>query len=177
MCNIIAETERLIIREFRLSDAIHLYNCHKEEAVVKWFPNEVYDDIEDAEDAISFFTQFYSKQEDPYVLAVVLKETNEYIGDTGFNEVDGYDGEYELGYVIKSKYYNKGYATEVVNCVKEYFTRKFKIKSIQGRVVKGNEASVRVLEKNGFSFQEIAMNQEDDPYGNGMLVYVWNTDF
>jgi ribosomal-protein-alanine N-acetyltransferase len=37
----------------------------------------------------------------------------------------------------------------------------------------GNGASVRVLEKNGFSFAKEEFDAEDDPYGKGMLVYTF----
>ena len=35
----------------------------------------------------------------------------------------------------------------------------------------GNNASVRVLEKNGYEFAKEEFGAEDDPYGNGMLIY------
>ena len=35
----------------------------------------------------------------------------------------------------------------------------------------GNNASVRVLEKNGYEFVKEEFGAEDDPYGNGMLIY------
>ena len=42
---------------------------------------------------------------------------------------------------------------------------------IWGRVVYGNDASVKVLEKNGYQFVSTKFGAEDDPYGNRMLVY------
>ena len=42
---------------------------------------------------------------------------------------------------------------------------------ICGRVVHGNEASTKVLEKSGYRFVKEEFGAEDDPYGNGMLVY------
>lgn len=35
----------------------------------------------------------------------------------------------------------------------------------------GNNASVRVLKKNGYEFVKKEFGAEDDPYGNGMLIY------
>jgi ribosomal-protein-alanine N-acetyltransferase len=35
----------------------------------------------------------------------------------------------------------------------------------------GNDASVRVLEKNGYEFVKEEFGAEDDPNGNGMLIY------
>ena len=40
-----------------------------------------------------------------------------------------------------------------------------------GRVVRGNEASVKVLERNAFRFEREEFGAEDDPDGRGMLVY------
>ena len=37
--------------------------------------------------------------------------------------------------------------------------------------MRGNNASVRVLEKNGYAFATEEFGAEDDPWGNGMLVY------
>jgi ribosomal-protein-alanine N-acetyltransferase len=47
----------------------------------------------------------------------------------------------------------------------------FHVNVLYGRVMKGNNASVRVLEKNGYRFVTEELGAEDDPYGNGMLVY------
>ena len=45
------------------------------------------------------------------------------------------------------------------------------LRVIWGRVVKGNTASVSVLEKSCYRFVKEEFGAEDDPYGNGMLVY------
>ena len=47
----------------------------------------------------------------------------------------------------------------------------FGVKLLYGRVMKGNEASVKVLEKCGYRFLREEFGAEDDPYGRGMLVY------
>lgn len=166
------ETENLRVRSFELEDAQCLYENHLGEEVKKWFPNEVYEDIEDAQDAIEYFIDCVINKELPYVLAVELKETGELIGDTGVNEVEGKEGEVEIGYVICHKHSGKGYATELLKAMTDYIVNTFKIKVLYGRVIKGNDASVRVLEKNGYVFLKEEYNAEDDPYGNGMLVYM-----
>lgn len=51
---------------------------------------------------------------------------------------------------------------------------KFWAKTLYGRVMHGNDASVKVLEKNGYRFLEEEFGAEDDPYGNGMRVYVYD---
>ena len=168
----IFETEHLVVRKFCIGDAKRLYEYHLDAKVKQWMPNESYADVAEAEDAIRFFAECVEKEQLPYVLAVESKKTGELIGDTGVNEVDGRPGEVEIGYVISDDYSGKGYATELVEAMTSFIIAKFDIKVLYGRVMHGNDASVRVLEKNGYFFRTEEFGAEDDPYGNGMLVYV-----
>ena len=165
------ETERLIVRKLRDEDARKLYENHLDDEVRKWFPNECYADAEEALDAIRFFAGCIDKGHLPFVLAAELKETNELIGDTGISEVEGKPDETEIGYCIGRKYRGRGYATELLNAVSGFIASRFGIRVIYGRVVHGNAASAKVLEKNGYQFVKEEFGAEDDPYGNGMLVY------
>lgn len=165
------ETEHLRVRKFDLNDAAKLYENHLEKEMKKWIPNESYADISEAQDAIGFYVDCVDHHQLPYVLAIELKETGELIGDTGVNEVDGRPQEVEIGYSICKKYSGKGYATEVVGAMTDYIIKTFGIHVLYGRVMHGNDASVRVMEKNGYVFIEEEFDAEDDPYGNGMLIY------
>ena len=165
------ETEHLKIRKFKMDDAQCLYENHLEEEVKKWIPNESYADMEETKGAINFYIDCVNNRHLPYVLAVELKETSELIGDTGVNEVEGKTNEVEIGYGICKKYSGKGYATELLNAMTEFIVSTFGMDVLYGRVMRGNNASVRVLEKNGYIFVEEEFGAEDDPYGNGMLIY------
>ena len=170
--DIMIETDRLAVRKLRDGDAQALYENHLDDEVRKWFPNECYADPEEALDAIRFFAGCVEKGQLPFVLGAELKETRELIGDAGISEVEGKPGETEIGYCIGEKYRGRGYASELLDAVSGYAASRFGIRAVCGRVVRGNEASVRVLEKNGYQFVREESGAEDDPYGNGMLVYV-----
>ena len=165
------ETARLTVRRFCPEDAKRLYEIHSEEGVRKWFPNECYADMEEAMEAVSFYADCVDRGRLPYVLAVEIKETGELIGDTGINEVEGQPDEVEIGYVISETCRGKGYAAELAEAMTEFAVSRFGIKALYGRVMHGNEASARVLEKNGYSFVREEFGAEDDPCGKGMLVY------
>ena len=167
----ILETGRLVVRPFRPEDAERLYEIHAEEGVRRWMPNESYADPEEAKEAALFFADCVRRHCLPYVLAVESAQTGELIGDTGLNEVGGKPGEVEIGYVIGSRFSGKGCATELVGAMTEFAVSEFGIKVLYGRVMHGNEASARVLEKNGYRFVEEEFGAEDDPSGSGMLVY------
>ena len=159
------------MRKLEPEDAARLYENHAEAKVKKWFPNESYADIDEAKDAIRFFNDCVEKNHLPFVLAVQLKETGELIGDTGVSEVDGEPDSVEIGYQICEKHSGKGLATEVLNAMTAFSFARFSATISYGRVVHGNAASARVLEKAGYKFVNEEYGAEDDPYGNGMLVY------
>ena len=165
------ETEHVLVRKLELEDAARLFENHAEAKVKKWFPNESYADVSEAEDAIRFFGDCVEKDHLPFVLAVQLKETGELIGDTGVSEVEGQPNAVEIGYQICEKYSGRGLATEVLNAMTAFSFAKFNATISYGRVVHGNAASARVLEKAGYTFVNEEFGAEDDPYGNGMLVY------
>ena len=137
-------------------------------------PNESYADLAETQGAIAFFSDCVTNEHLPYVLAIELKATGELLGDTGVSEVDGAPDELEIGYVITRAHAGKGYATEACRAIALFCTESFKAKVLWGRVVKGNAASARVLEKAGYTFLREETGAEDDPYGNGMLVYQLN---
>lgn len=165
------ETVHLKVRKFSPEDAPILYENHREEEVQKWIPNESYADLAEAESAVGFYMDCVSCGKLPYVLAVVQKDTGELIGDTGVNIVEGKADEVEIGYAICRKHSGKGYATELVQGMTEFVVSTFGIHVLYGRVLRGNEPSVRVLEKSGFVLMGEEHGAEDDPYGNGMLIY------
>ena len=167
----IFETEHLRIRKFLRDDAQSLYEYHAEEEVKKWIPNESYADLEETQDAIDFYIDCVNKKRLPYVLAVELKQTGELIGDTGVSLVAGKPDEVEIGYVICKRYRGNGYAAELLNALTGFVAANFGMAVLYGRVMCGNEASVSVLEKNGYVFVKKEIGAKDDPYGNGMLIY------
>lgn len=165
------ETEHLKIRPFRMEDAETLFRNHQEEEMKQWIPNESYQDVQEAEEAVRFFRNCTDQACLPFVLAAVSKETGALIGDTGINEVEGKPGEVEIGFSICKVHAGKGYATELAAAMIKYCSARFGINTFFGRVLHGNQASARVLEKNGFVFLREELGAEDDPYGCGMLVY------
>ena len=167
----IFETEHLKIRKFHSSDAPRLYANHLEAEVKVWIPNESYENLEETEGASYFYADCVNRGRLPYVLGVELKETGELIGDTGVNEVEGKTGEVEIGYTICRKYSGRGYATELLAGMSDFVYSTFGFSVLYGRVMRGNDASIRVLEKNGFNFVREEFGAEDDPYGKGMLIY------
>ena len=167
--NYLFEWARLGMRRFRPDDAERLYAIHLDEEVKQWIPNESYEDLSEAKEAAAFFGECVERNELPYVLAIEIKDTGELIGDIGINEVEGKPDEVEIGFVICRECRGKGYATETVQAMKGFAVSAFQTKTLYGRVMKGNNASVRVLEKTAITMSRRNPERRTIPTGTGCL--------
>ncbi len=86
---------------------------------------------------------------DFYDFAVVLKESGRMIGTVGFTSFDLANRSAEVGYVISPTYQGKGYATEAVKRILSLGFEEFGLERISAVCMKGNLASLRVMEKCG----------------------------
>lgn len=166
------KSTRLGFRILNKNDAKFLLKNHNESSFKQWFPNECYTDVDEALEAINFFSDCAGNKILPYVLAIELLRTNELIGDVGVNEIEGQSDKVEIGFSICEKYQGFGYATETLTAMSEFIVENFFINSLYGRVINGNDISCKVLQKCGFKYKDIELEANDDPYGNGMLVYL-----
>ena len=164
-------TKRLRLRRFDPTDTETLFRHHREEDLKKWIPNESYTDVAEAGEAIQFYSRCVDAGELPYVLAIESKADGQMIGDAGINEVEGMPGTIEIGFSIACAYQNKGYAMEAVQAVEELAVAHFQARIVYARIMHGNVSSVKVIQKCAYAFVREELGAEDDPYGNGMLVY------
>lgn len=86
------------------------------------------------------------------------KESGAFMGRGGLQRcnVDGRD-EVEVGYAFMPDYWGKGFATQVAHELLRIGFEELNLASIIGFTLPGNEASKRVLEKNGFVFEKEMM--------------------
>ncbi len=143
--NVIAETNRLILREFILSDAEHLFNLNSDAKVLKYTGDSPFSSIEEAE---MFLRNYADYQKNGYGRwAVISKKSNAFLGWCGlkFNEEHLTD----LGFRFFQKEWGKGYATESAFASLDYGFNTLKLDYIVGRASLENPASIKVLEKLG----------------------------
>ena len=142
------KTKRLYITEFTLDmvEAVHRNSLDKDNR--KFNPDEVFETMEAARDTVVFLMSVYKTGDGPLVYPVLLIDgTN--IGYVQIVPMD--DGNYEVGYHIAEAYTGNGYATEAVKAFLPVIMKKLDIKEILGICVAENIASIKVLEKAGFT--------------------------
>ena len=144
----ILETERLILRPFRESDAPAVYDYAKDPRVGEaagWPPHQC---VEDSRKVIR--TVFSA----PEVYAVTERGKDVAIGSVGFTgrRRGSYAREDELGYALHPAFWGRGFMPEAAAAVLTHGFRELGLEAVWCTHYEGNHASQRVIEKLGFTF-------------------------
>ena len=118
------------------------------------------DEVENLEEAKSTIEDIISNYSDSEFYYFAIRLNGKLIG-----VMKSYESDYlELGYAINEDYWNKGYATIALKLVTDYFLSIDRIKKIILGAFSDNYASIRVMEKCGYSFLGI---KKDEFYYKG----------
>ncbi len=147
---IVLVTERLILREFELTDAEAMFNLNSDEEVLRYTGDKQFESIEDAN---NFFKNYPDYEKNGFGRwALVTKGDKEVIGWCGLKKHE--DNTVDIGYRIFKNQWNKGYATEASIACLEYGFQVFELDEIIANAATENKASIRVMEKIGMEFQQ-----------------------
>ena len=150
---IILETDRLILREFVMDDLEEFFRMLSDPEVTHYTGDEV-QTLQEARTRLEERVFGDYRKHGYGRWAVVHKPTGKVIGFAGLKYLDDVD-ESDLGFRLFKEHWGKGLATEASRAILAYGFDKLRLKRIVGIVDKENKASVRVLEKLGFEFEEI----------------------
>ena len=143
------KTPRLTITTFSLDMAQSVYENSQDDDTRHFVPDEVYDSVEEARAAIEFLISRYDSADGPFVYPIITNDGGKNIGYVQLCKLD--EGTWEIGYHIAKAFTGKGYATEAVKAFLPAMAQKLNLKEVYGICLAENAASVRVLEKCGFT--------------------------
>jgi len=146
--NGLIETERLLIREMEQSDFDALCKILCDEEVMR----AAYESAFSLEEVQNWLNRHFKRYAEYGfgLWAVVLKETNEMIGQCGLTFQGWRDKEVlEIGYLFQKAYWHKGYATEAAIACKEYAFKVLNASNVYSIVRDTNIASQNVAVRNG----------------------------
>jgi len=146
---IIAETDRLRIRQFTLEDAAFILVLVNEPTWLRFIGDR---DVHDLEGARNYITkgplQMYAQQ--GYGLFLVeIRDSRLPIGMCGLLKRD-YLPEPDIGFAFLPQHVGKGYAFEAAKAVLDYGRKQYQLTSVAAIVNPDNVASMRLLGKLGF---------------------------
>ena len=145
------KTPRLTIKIFTPDMAKTVYENSQDTDTSRFVPDEVYDSVEEARETIEFLMSRYDSTDGPFVYPVLTNE-GQNIGYVQLCNLElEEEGTWEIGYHIAKEFTGKGYATEAVKAFLPVMAQKLNLKEVYGICLAENHASVRVLEKCGFT--------------------------
>ncbi len=155
LSEIIAETERLLIRKFNLDDAEGVFYFNSLKEVVQFTGESPITNIEQAKNIIQNIWLKEYDQNGFARWAVIYKPDNKLIGFSGL-KWEPEISEVDLGYRFHPSYWSKGIATESSMKVLHFGFEQLNLSRIVGLVMKQNPASAHVLKKVGMQHYKVA---------------------
>ena len=145
----IIECDRFYLREYQESDYADLCAIYQDAENMVYF-GAPYDD-KMMRRLIDWTMNNYKKYGFGF-WAIIDKKSGDFIGDCGLS-MQNIDGEWlpEIGYHIKKKYHNMGYASEAAQLVKKYIFKNYCYDALYGYTTEDNLPSIKVMLKNGMS--------------------------
>ena len=147
------ETLRLVIRQFKVTDAKDLYEYCSDDDVTKYLPFDTYKSIDDAYKRIDFVTKNYTELNNPINWAIEYKKEGKVIGSIDYVSWDITNKSGRIGYLLNQKYWNKGIMTEALSEVIKFGFEKMNLNRIEIRCDERNVGSYKVMEKNNLKYE------------------------
>ena len=113
----ILETDRLLLRELTVKDAVNFYKLNENPNVIKYTGDSAFEDIEEA---CSFLQNYKDYEVNGYGRwAVINQSSYEFLGWCGL-KYDNSKDETDIGFRFFEEHWNKGLATESAAACLQY---------------------------------------------------------
>lgn len=149
------ETENLTLRKILPSDFQDMNDYAKLPSVTKFLTWREHPDLAYTKRYLHIVQDQYREGEF-FDWAVIHKQDGKMIGTCGFTSFDESNNAGEVGYVINPDYSGRGYATEALKRVIHIGFLTLNLHRIYARHMDGNDASRRVMEKCGMTYEGCA---------------------
>ncbi len=142
-------TKRLLLRHLTQDDAAELF-VYRSKAEVYRYQQFHPLTVEDAKAFISRTAEAPGIIDSWYQLGIIIRQTNEFIGDMGIYFLPPEARQTELGITLKPHQQMHGYATEALSSLIDYLFRELGVQRIICSVDPRNGRSIKLMERIGF---------------------------
>jgi [ribosomal protein S5]-alanine N-acetyltransferase len=158
---IVMETERLVLRQFDLDDAGFIVRLLNEPSWIKYIGDK---HVRDATDAETYLRAGPLRMYEKHGLGLYMVETkasNQAIGMCGLIKRDSLD-DVDVGFALLAEFRGMQYAFEAASATVAFGLHVLKLPRLVAITLADNRASVRLLEKLGFTFERVVQLDPDD---------------
>ena len=149
--SVILESERLLLRPLRVSDAEMVFrNWASDPEVTKYMLWNTHENTDVTQEWLAT-REDNMDSTDAYDWGIVIRDTGELIGSIGAYKTQE-DDRYSVGYCIGRKYWRNGYTPEALRCMLNYLVTQAGIRHFVADHAVMNPASGVVMMKAGFVY-------------------------
>lgn len=150
----VLETERLVLRQFRIEDADAMFNnWASDPEVTKYLMWPYHKNVEISRHVLGDWISQYLK-DDYYQWAIVLKEnSDEPIGSIAVVRKDDDTEMVQVGYCIGKRWWKQGITSEALSALIKFFFKEVKLNRIEARHDPRNPSSGKVMMKCGMKYE------------------------
>ncbi len=160
----ILETERLVLREFNVSDVEFILELLNTPAWLKFIGDKNVHSLKDAKRYLENGPITSYKTNGFGLWMVILKRSNKPIGMCGLVNRESLE-DIDIGFALLPAYERKGYGYEIANATMIYSKNKLGIEKVVGITDAGNRHSISLLNKIGLYFEkEINITENDSAW-------------
>lgn len=145
----VLKTERLTLRDIRVSDAKEIFEMRSSGRVNQFISRPSMNNLEDSvllvEKTIAAF-----KIKQAIGWAGILRESDEIIGTCGFNQIDFNNRRAEIGGELSVDFWGKNIALEAVKAIVQFGLETLNLHTIEAKVSPNNRGAIFLLEEIGF---------------------------
>jgi ribosomal-protein-alanine N-acetyltransferase len=163
------ETERLALRKFTPADLDELIELRSDAEVIKYLGGRRLQNPEAIAKRLRFYIECYEKFGFG-MSAVIWKETNQMIGWSGLQPLEG-TNEIEVGYGMIKEFWGKGIGYECASAWLRYGFERANLERIVAVASPENAGSWRIMEKCGMRYEKTETH-----YGMECVFYAISKD-
>ncbi len=154
MNQIVLTTKRLTLRFIKKSDLEVIHNLQSITEVDKYNTLGIPKNLTETKKVMApLFKALEKLAIAKYTFVIELTSTKQFIGLIALNLGNPKYKSGEVWYKLFPKYWNKGKATEALQCILKFGFEELKLHRIEAGCAINNLGSIKVLEKAGFSYE------------------------
>jgi len=163
------DLENYILREQEDRDVESFFNYYSDPEVNKYILTEIPQSLEECRRELYYWRNCFYNNDGIY-FAIADKKNDKMIGSIGLTSHNNYHKRIELSYDMAKEYWRQGIMTKATLATLQYGFKFLGINRIEAVTSIYNEASVRLLEKCGFTYEGYLRQHR---YHRGKLVDVY----
>lgn len=144
------ETNRLNLVQVKKEHTKSFYEIMSKDEVTRYYGMDSLESIDDAEKIVESFQITYESNRG-IRWGIVLKETGEFVGTLGLNNLSTWSKRAEIGFELHPSHWNKGIMTEAVKEVLRYSFEDLDLFRMGAITYPQNQPSIKLLTRLGFT--------------------------